>query len=406
LTFSQWQANEHVLKRASPSCHEMLLDGRAPKPGQIFRNPNLAQTFITLSKEGKDGFYRGRIAQEIVKVIGDLGGVMTLQDLSDHESTFVQPISYTFDDSITLYECPPNNQGLTALIALGILDVLREQGKIDFRKLDHNGTEYLHALIEALRLAARDVNAYVADPEKAIIEVDRLLSKDYFRSRAELFDPKKAANNIEAGHLTRSSDTVYFATSDRWGNACSFIMSDASPFGHGAIPKGCGFTLQSRGLGFILREGHPNVLDGGKRPYNTISPGMVTTGGELLMTFGVMGGFMQPQGQIQVLMNIIYGGMTPQEAVDSPRFRISPTKPGERTGGLIDVSSSNVDLEEGIKPEIIQGLKDLGHHVVRQPYKIDSKFGRGQVIQRLPGDPLVWAAGSDSRADGAAFPLI
>ncbi|KAJ7487474.1 gamma-glutamyltranspeptidase [Mycena galericulata] len=408
-----WQKSEHLIKNASPNGHEMLLKGKAPLQGQIIKLPNLAQTFREVAAHGKDGFYKGRVAQAIVELIQSKGGVMELDDLAKHETSFVEPIKYTYANEVTLYECPPNGQGLTALLALGILENLQEQGTIKpLLEMEHNSAEYLHVLIEALRLAFADTQWYVADPEVQPVPVEKLLSKEYLTSRAKLIDPLKTNPNVVHGNPTNSSDTVYFTVSDQWGNACSYIQSNYAGFGTGAIPKGCGFTLQNRGSGFVLSENHPNALKGGKRPYHTIIPAMATRGDELFLSYGVMGGFMQPQGHIQVLQGMLRG-YTPQAALDSPRFCISAGSPDSQTkdsGNAGDINSE-VYIEEGIPIETVDKLRGdlaMGHDARQATGFQRGMMGRGQVIQKLidPSGRFVWAAGSDLRADGQASPQI
>ncbi|KAJ7092606.1 gamma-glutamyltranspeptidase [Mycena epipterygia] len=405
-----WQRSENLIKNASPNGDEMLLNGKAPLQGQIIKLPNLAQTFREVATHGKDGFYKGRVAQAIVDLIQSKGGVMELDDLAKHETSFVEPIKYTYANEVTLYECPPNGQGLTALIALGILENLQEQGTIKpLLEMEHNSAEYLHVLIEALRLAFADTQWYVADPEAEHVPVEKLLSKDYLASRAKLIDPLKTNPEVVHGNPENSSDTVYFTVSDQWGNACSYIQSNYAGFGTGAIPKGCGFTLQNRGSGFVLAENHPNALKGGKRPYHTIIPAMATRGDELFLSYGVMGGFMQPQGHIQVLQGMLRG-YTPQAALDSPRFCISAGSPDAQTqdtGNAGDINSE-VYIEEGIPLKTIEKLREMGHDARESTGFGRGMMGRGQVIQKLmdPSGRFVWAAGSDLRADGHAAPQI
>ncbi|KAJ7125698.1 gamma-glutamyltranspeptidase [Mycena crocata] len=405
-----WKKSEDLIKNASPNGDEMLLNGKAPRQGQIVKFPNLAQTFREVATHGKDGFYKGRISQAIVDLIQSKGGVMELSDLANHETSFVEPIKYTYANEVSLYECPPNGQGLTALVALGILESLQEQGIIrPLLEMEHNSAEYLHVLIEALRLAFADTQFYVTDPEAERVPVEELLSKEYLTSRAKLVDPLKTNPEVVHGNPANSSDTVYFTVSDQWGNACSYIQSNYAGFGTGAIPKGCGFTLQNRGSGFVLAENHPNALKGGKRPYHTIIPAMATRGDELFLSYGVMGGFMQPQGHIQVLQGMLRG-YTPQAALDSPRFCISAGSPDSATqdsGNAGDINSE-VYIEEGIPLETIEKLRAMGHDARQVTGFQRGMLGRGQVIQKLtdPSGRFVWAAGSDLRADGHASPQI
>ncbi|KAG8747436.1 hypothetical protein FRC10_001107 [Ceratobasidium sp. 414] len=354
-----WKLSESLIKQASPSFESMLLNGRAPRAGEVMRFPDLARTFRTLVTEGKKGFYTGRIAEAIVELIKSKGGVMELDDLAAHDTEFVEPISYTYAGEVTLYECPPNGQGITALMALGILEAVQETGKIKpLLEMEHNSAEYLHSLIEALRLAFADAQYYVTDPSMVHVPVKEMLSEEYLKKRAELFNPTISIPDVNHGNPIHSTDTVYFCVTDQWGNGCSFIQSNYAGFGTGAIPKGCGFTLQNRGSGFFLEPGHPNQLVGGKRPYHTIIPAVATRGDELFLVYGVMGGFMQPQGHIQVLLNILRG-FTVQSALDAPRFCISagsPDVPVSNASKAGDINSE-VYFEEGIPTETVEKLK-------------------------------------------------
>lgn len=275
LSAEAWQSWENIIKLASPNGNEMLRHSRAPKEGEIFRNPTLAETFRTLAKEGKKGFYEGRIAQALVDVIQHLGGEMTLEDLKSHDTDEVEPISVHYQ-GLDIWECPPNGQGIVALMTLAIIDELQQSKKIPpLHELGHNSAAYLHVIIEALRLAFADAMHHVADPEY-YPQQKHLLSRSYLAERAKLFDPHKQIPRIYRGTPIASSDTVYFSVTDRWGNAASFINSNYGGFGTAIIPKGCGFTLQNRGSGFSLRDSDPNALKGGKRPYHTIIPAMVS----------------------------------------------------------------------------------------------------------------------------------
>ena len=259
-------------------------------------------------------------------------------------------------------------------------------------------TRHLHAVIEALRIGFSDARWWVADPKILDVPIKGLLDRDYLAERAKLFDPTKLAHEVKHGTpALRSSDTVYFAVTDKDGNGCSFINSNYEGFGTAIIPKGCGFTLQNRGAGFVLEEGHPNVYAPGKRPYHTIIPAMITNADNdsLHTVYGVMGKFMQPQGHVQVLLNTLVFGLSPQAALDAPRICIDEnTAPGDL-----------VYLEEGIAPEVVKGLEKLGHNVKVVGGMARSVFGRGQVIRTHWDDgQLVYSAGSDQRGDGAAVP--
>ncbi|KAM0322749.1 hypothetical protein ACHAQA_009340 [Verticillium albo-atrum] len=420
ITGYYWTTAESILRDASPNFGEMLKkdpqakDGvRAPRPGEIMKNPNLARTFRALATEGKKGFYQGRIAEEYVKVCKDLGGHIELEDLTHHLETGsepVEPISLKLkdgifhEDGVELWEHPPNGQGIVALMALGILQELQEQGKIPkWKPEDHNTAPYLHAIVEALRLGFTDAQWYVTDPNVEKVPAAGLISPEYLAERAKLFDASKAAASVEHGNppitspALHSSDTVYFAVSDAEGNAASFINSNYDGFGTGIIPRGCGFTLQNRGSNFSLDADHPNRLAPRKRPYHTIIPGMVTnlSDGSLHSAFGVMGGFMQPQGHVQVLLGQLVGGLNPQQTLDAPRI-------------CIDFDWT-VNVEEGMPEETIEGLQKLGHKVKVLKGTERGMFGRGQII-RYTVDSIektgIWSAGSDMRGDGASYPAL
>jgi gamma-glutamyltranspeptidase/glutathione hydrolase len=392
---------------------------RPPKAGEIMKNPTLGNTFRLLGKHGKKGFYEGEVAEQLVKVVSDLGGHITLDDLKHHAevgSEPVDPISLKYrgqgvgEDTeghgIELWEHPPNGQGIVALMALGILQELEKQGKISrWSHDDHNSAQHLHAIIEALRIAFADAHWFVTDPNVVKVPSAELISPEYLATRAALFDPKKAISAPLHGspaHL--QSDTVYFCASDSEGNAISFINSNYGGFGTAIIPKGCGFTLQNRGANFSLSKDHPNVLAPRKRPYHTIIPGLVTHAKDqsLHSVFGVMGGFMQPQGHVQVLLNQEVFKLHPQAALDSPRICIGAGMPSD-DGTMTDAT---IYIEEGIDAKVVKELADMGHSVQQLRGYGRGMFGRGQIIrQHFDDDIMVWSGASDLRGDGAAVPL-
>jgi len=380
ITALAWNRGVKQLK-LGPHADEMLLNGEAPKEGEIMKNPTLAQTFRELAEQGRNGFYEGRIAESIVELIQSMGGFMTHDDLKNHYNTFDNPISVNYR-GIDVYEIPPNGQGITALIALNILE------EFDIKNMDHSSVEHLHIMIEAMRIAFADTRWYVADPDVVHVPIEALISKEYAIKRRGLIDPKKATIDVQKGSPASSSDTVYFTTVDGDGNACSFINSNYMGFGTGLIPKGCGFTLQNRGANFSLDPNHPNSLAPKKRPYHTIIPGMATKNKELYASFGVMGGFNQPQGHVQVLLNIIDFGMNPQEALNRPRFSI-----------LDGTSGGDVALEEGIDHSVMDTLRQMGHTIIPTSGLARSRFGRGQIITRNPENGVL-CGGTSPRADG------
>jgi gamma-glutamyltranspeptidase/glutathione hydrolase len=365
---------------------ELTIDGRAPRAGEIFRNPGLARTLHAVAEGGKQIFYQGVIAEAIVDEVQQAGGCLTLDDLAAHQSNWDEPISTTYR-GLRVWECPPNGQGITALLALNILE------GYDLTKMPSFSAERLHLEIESLRLAFADARWYVADPEVVHVPVAELLSKDYAAERRKLIDLQRATLDQRRGAPVASSDTVYLSVVDGEGNACSFINSNYMGFGTGIVPKGWGFSLQNRGHNFHLDPGHPNALAPGKRPYHTIIPGLITLEGKLYASFGVMGGFMQPQGHLQVVVALADDGLDPQAALDRPRFCILSGEAGGR-----------VALEEGIPVEVMSQLAQMGHPVVPVSGYGRAVFGRGQIILRDTETGVLWG-GSDPRADGLAMGL-
>jgi gamma-glutamyltranspeptidase / glutathione hydrolase len=371
-------------QKGAANIQELSIDGRAPRAGERFTNAGMARTLRAVADGGKDAYYRGEIADAIVAVVQAAGGVMTRDDLATHQSSWDEPISTTYRGH-RIWECPPNGQGLTALIALDLLEGLNLAGQ------DPLGPDRLHLMIEALRIAFADTRWYVADPRVSPVPVAELLSTQYAARRRQLIDPQRATIDVRRGSPVAGSDTVYFCVVDGTGNACSFINSNYMGFGTGIVPRGHGFTLQNRGHGFSLDPGHPNALAPRKRPYHTIIPGMITRAdGSLFGPFGVMGGFMQPQGHVQVVVGLLDDALSPQSAVDRPRFCIEP----------ID-GSSKVQLEEGIPAATAEALAARGHPLVTGVAGFErSLFGRAQIIRRDADGSLT--GGSDPRADGAA----
>jgi gamma-glutamyltranspeptidase/glutathione hydrolase len=404
ITAFFWARGAEQQLASAPNGHELTIEGRAPRAGEIFRNPGLARTFQTVAAGGKQAFYKGVIAEAIVAVLEQAGGCMTLDDLAAHTSTWETPISTDYR-GYTVWECPPNGQGLAALLALNLLE------GYDLAGMPPLSSERLHLMIEAMRVAFADTGWYVADPQFNAIPLEQLLSKDYAALRRELIDSQKATLDQKRGTPTAASDTVYLTVVDSEGNACSFINSNYMGFGTGIVPKGWGFTLQNRGHNFTLDPDHPNALAPGKRPYHTIIPGMITQKRELRMengdfseqppssfhslisSFGVMGGFMQPQGHMQVVVGLIDDGLDPQAALDRPRFCIT-----DGTAG------GHVAIEDGIPLEEMSALAQRGHPVIPTTGYARDVFGRGQIILRNP-DTSVLAGGSDPRADGCAMGL-
>ncbi|XP_067395250.1 glutathione hydrolase-like YwrD proenzyme isoform X1 [Emydura macquarii macquarii] len=402
ITAYHWKRGAHLLQ-APENKHgnELLIHGEAPHHGEVFCNPFLANTFKELAKSGKKGFYEGCVAEAIIETVQRNGGVMDLEDLKSHVTEEVKPI-FTNYKGVNVWEIPPNGQGITALLALNILD------NFNIKAMGHNTADYLHVLIEALKLSFSDTFWFCADPDKVPVPTKELLSKTYAKGRSELINLQRASDKYNYGNLLPvGSDTVYFTVVDTQGNACSFINSNYMGFGTGLVPEGCGFTLQNRGANFSLSPSHPNCIAPRKRPYHTIIPALVTAAdtGDLLCSFGVMGGFMQPQGQVQVLLNMLTFGMNPQQALDAARFCLDySTEEGKW----------HLLLEDGISQAVAEDLR-ARHHCSQWPITGHNRslFGRGQIITK--GDwwkswdslssksshNVLWA-GSDPRGDGCA----
>ena len=387
ITAYFWQRGAEAQLKTALNGGEMTLDGRGPKAGELFRNPNLAKTFMKVAEGGKQVFYEGEIAEAIAAIVQQAGGCMTVEDLAAHCSTWEKPVSTTYQ-GLRLWECPPNGQGITALIALNLLEGFDLPA-------DPLSADRLHLEIEALRLAFADTRWYVADPSIVHVPVEELLSKEYAALRRKKIDLLRATLDQRRGIPVSGSDTVYLSVVDKAGNACSFINSNYLGFGTGIVPSGWGFTLQNRGHNFSLDPKHPNALAPGKRPYHTIIPAMITAehSQSLFASFGVMGAFMQPQGHVQVFLALA-DGLDPQSALDLPRFCITDGPAG-----------GQVALEVGIPEKTIADLERRGHEVRRVGGYDRALFGRGQMILRDNQNGIL-TGGSDPRADGCAMTLI
>ncbi|KAI9251717.1 nucleophile aminohydrolase [Sporodiniella umbellata] len=407
-----WKEQVEALVQNNPEGPvEWLIDGkRAPEEGEIMCVPSLAETFRLLGQKGKPGFYQGRVGEAIVAAIRARGGLMTAEDLASHTSEWIDPISIDYHDW-TVWEIPPNGQGITVLMALGIIEALEAEGRVDFKKLAHNSADYIHLLTEVLRLAFADTRSYVADPQVENVPTQALLDKAYLKARSQLIHLDRRNDTIEKGYPDRMGNTVYFSVVDEEGNACSFINSLFMSFGSHIVAPHTGVVLHNRGSNFVLVEGHPNSLGPSKRPYHTIIPSMITRksaqGHALEACFGVMGAYMQPQGQLQVILNMKHYGFDPQHALDLPRICINPPLKKSNASGysFTDVKESELYVEQGIDDATVQTLQHMGHTVRPLLNYGRFMFGRGQIIVKKT-DPrtgkTVLAAGSDPRADGHA----
>jgi gamma-glutamyltranspeptidase / glutathione hydrolase len=377
---ADWTPSVEVLKLDPAAALNYLTDGRAPRPGEIFRQRNLARTFRILAQGGRDAFYKGPIGQAIVAYCQTHGGFLTLQDLAENHPEWVKPISTNYR-GFTVYELPPNGQGLTVLETLNILE------GFDLASMAANPVLYEHTLIEATKLAFADRDRYISDPEFTPVPVKQLLSKEYASERRALIHPNKVIESPSPGIILNNGDTVYFTVVDKDRNAVSFINSLFQEFGSGVVAGDTGIVLQDRGSGFSLDPKSPNRYEPAKRPFHTLIPAMVFKDGEFFMSFGVMGGAMQPQGHVQVLSNLIDLGMGVQQAVEAPRFRFYGGK--------------DIILEDGMTQPVIGRLIALGHHRVFLP-NAEASMGGAQLIAIDPVNGSLMGA-SDSRKDGMAL---
>ncbi|MEZ4833078.1 MAG: gamma-glutamyltransferase family protein [Caldilineaceae bacterium] len=388
LRLAEWQSGDLNNGPAQPSGNELLIDGRSPRAGEIMRIPTLGQTLRGIAAEGKDFIYRGDFARKLSDHVQRYGGWITPEDMAAHTSTWDDPITATLGD-VTLYECPPNGQGLAAIVAVNLAN--------GFDLASMSTAERLHVLIECMRLGFADAQQWVADPRVVSLPLAELTSQAYADERRKLVNVKQAAARVRYGNPMVRSDTVYLTAADGEGNACSFINSLYMGTGSGLVVPGTGVSLHNRAALFVLDPQHPNALAPHKRPYQTIIPAMSTRGDELHMSFGVMGGYMQPQGHLQMMANVVSLGMNPQQALDVPRWQLAGPDSGlgaQESGGL-------VMIEEGYDFGVLAELTRMGHRLapVDSPGRIG--FGGGQIILRDP-ESGVLIGGSDPRKDGCA----
>jgi len=380
------EGNARSLQEYKNFKETFMPNGRTPRKGEIFKNPNLANTYTKIAEGGRDAFYKGDIAKTIAAYMQEQGGFITEKDLADHTSTWVDPISTNYR-GYDVWELPPNGQGTAALQMLNILE------PYDLKSMGWNSTDYVHLFVEAKKLAFEDRAKYYADPDFNNIPIEMLISKDYAEERRQLINEDYAARSYPAGEIEQGN-TIYLTVADKDGNMVSFIQSNYLGMGSGMTPDGLGFVLQDRGALFSLEEGHMNALEPHKRPFHTIIPAFVTKDGQPYMSFGVMGGAMQPQGHAQIVINMIDFGMNLQEAGDAPRIRhVGSSQP---TGGTM-TSGGRVQLESGYDYKVIRELVKMGH---------DVEFGVGgyggyQAIL-FDAENGVYLGASESRKDGQA----
>ena len=382
-----WKLNADKLSEFAGFADTFMPGGAAPRAGEVFSNPRLAKTLEKIGNDGRDAFYGGEIARSIAEYMREQGGFLAEADLSEHRSEWVDPVSTSYR-GFTVWELPPNGQGIAALQMLNVLE------SYDLTSMGFGSADYLHLLVEAKKLAFEDRARWYADPAFAKLPVDELISKDYAAARRALIDQAKAAPRYEPGKTLEDGDTVYLTTADRHGNMVSLIQSNYRGMGSGMTPGDLGFVLQDRGELFDLQPKRPNSYAPGKRPFHTIIPAFVTRDGDRYMSFGVMGGAMQPQGHVQILVNMIDFGMNLQEAGDAPRVRhFGSSQPtGERM-----TDGGDVVMESGFSEEVRKELARRGHRIGPG----DGGFGGYQAIL-WDAKAGVYHGASESRKDGHA----
>jgi gamma-glutamyltranspeptidase/glutathione hydrolase len=389
LIAGEWAATAGTLRRDAGARATYLLDGeRAPAAGEWFRNPDYANTLREIAAQGPTHLYGGALGRRIAEHVQSTGGFLTPADFAAHEVEWVDPVSVPYR-GYRLWELPPNGQGIAALQMLRLLE------QYDLYAMGHNSASYLHHLIEAKKLAYADIEHYIGDPASMRVTPEQLLSDRYIETQRTRIDPAQAAVRVDPGQAVTASETIYLTVADEHGNMISFINSLYSAFGSGVVVPGTGFALQNRGSGFTLEEGRANTVAPRKRPFHTIIPAFVTkttrnsgvlrdaAGEEPWLAFGVMGGAMQPQGHVQVLLNLLVFDMDLQEAVDAARFR--------------HLSGARVAIESAVGDDVRRALAALGHELVDES---SVAFGGAQLILKLANG---WAAASDPRKDGLAI---
>lgn len=381
-----WNSNSRSLQRF-PGFKEIYMPGgKAPAKGEVFKNPYLATTLELIAQKGRDVFYKGEIAEKIVKYVREQGGFFSMRDFEEHSSEWVEPVSVNYR-GYDVWELPPNGQGIATLQMLNIME------NYDVAKMGFDSPEYIHLFLEAKKLAFEDRAKFYADPAFSKIPVKGLISKEYAKKRAALINPNRAATSFPPGE-PEAGNTIYLTTADKDGNMVSLIQSNYRGMGSGMTPGMLGFVLQDRGEMFSLQEGHANVYAPHKRPFHTIIPAFITKDGLPWISFGVMGGDMQPQGHVQVVCNLIDFGMNLQEAGDAPR--IYHTGSSEPTDEKME-DGGTVSLESGFPYETFRELMRKGH-------KIGFSYGPYGGYQAIKWDPVnkVYYGASESRKDGQA----
>ena len=359
-------------------------NGTIPIKGEIFRNPYLAKTYQSIANSYGESFYKGDIAEEIIKSLKKQGGAMQMSDLINYAPEWVEPVSTNYR-GYDVWELPPNGQGIAALQILNILE------NFDIGSMNLDSTEYIHLFTEAKKLAFEDRAKFYADPKFAQIPLEQLISKKYARERSKLINFEQAGDSFEPGNI-ENGDTIYLTVADKDGNMVSLIQSNYWGMGSGMVPNNVGFMLQDRGMMFSLDPEHNNSLIGGKRPFHTIIPAFVTHDGDPFISFGVMGGAMQPQGHAQIIINLVDFGMNLQEAGDAPRIRHSGSS---QPTGEVMTKGGYLSLESSFSQKTRDGLEILGH-------KIEDEIGGYGGYQAIMKKNDVYLGASESRKDGQA----
>ncbi|MGD9139450.1 MAG: gamma-glutamyltransferase family protein [Desulfobacterales bacterium] len=375
ITAERWADAAGIYRSFPDFCSTFLPAGRAPYSGEWFRCPDQARTLEAIAESKGESFYRGDLAQKIVDCAQSNDGAMTLEDLADHHSEWIEPISIEYQ-GIHLHEIPPNGQGLATLIALGIL---RE---IDMSPYPVDSADSIHLQVEAMKIAFAEAYRHITDGAFMKVSALDFLAPGFLKRRAKGISISQAA--CPESEIPTDRGTVYLTTADKTGMMVSFIQSNYLGFGSGIVIPDTGISMQNRGLGFVLTPDHPNCVAGGKRPYHTIIPGFVTREKQPLISFGVMGGSMQPQGHLQMMVRIFDYGQNPQAACDAPRWHVD--------------ENFNLALETGFSSRVVSELERRGHRIVKNPPT--HLFGGAQVIHRLENG---YCAASDPRKDGQAI---
>jgi gamma-glutamyltranspeptidase / glutathione hydrolase len=384
-----WARSVPLLSKWPGFSEQFTLDGRAPRVGELWKNPNLANTLEAIAKGGRDAFYQGDIARRIDRYFRDNDGFLRYEDMAAHQGEWVEPVSVNYR-GVDVWELPPNGQGIAALQMLQILE------GYDFSKIAFGSAEHVHLFVEAKKLAFADRARWYADPAFHPAPVAWLISDDYAAERRKLIDPQRAAKAVDAGGQLNQGDTIYLTTADRDGMMVSLIQSNYRGMGSGMAPPGLGFIFQDRGEQFVLKEGHPNSFAPGKRPFHTIIPAFLTRDGQPWVSFGLMGGAMQPQGHVQIVMNLVDFGMNLQEAGDAPRIHHDGST--DPAGQVVDMRDGGVlNLESGFPYDTVRALMQRGHRIA----PAIGPYGGYQAIARDPHSG-VYAGASESRKDGHA----